>query len=387
MVQSIRKFLHGEYAKTLSVQAKNKNRKTSLSGVAGKILIVFFAAMLLFTLVSRASESITVARVVVENPRRDSIIHTLTGEGKVVLEKEEKVPVIAGYRIDKVFISPGEPISTNTVLFCYSAEDLQRKYDSIKVDIEKIKIQVEQAQLQYEIAKHAASDRISLNRKSNRIIQLTVQSYQLDLKEKKKELESVKALLKTSGKVSSPYEGISSFMGIEEGKITTGEELVKVAVGDYILKAEFDREQAVNVEVGSKAKITIAGGAEDSIKTEINKIRINENGKSELEAALPKKDYWMGEGARFKVTSQSERFELCVPIQALHESANNQYYVLVTKEEKDILGNVLVATRVNVSIIDKNNSTVAVEGTLSQNDNVIIDSSKYIDDGDKVRIS
>ncbi len=747
MLHSIRKFLQTEYSKTLPVNRKAK--KASVSSLAGKLLMAFFVTIFLFTIISRATESFTVARVVTENPSRDIIIHTLTGTGKISMAGEESINVISGYRIDKVFVSPGEFVSTDTILYQYSVEDLQKKYDSIEIEMEKIKIQVEQAQLnsespeqlttqtsllslkqakdnlnvekinlsnaemdykdnvqktkdelledkkkeytealknydsllfsqekkltlslriledaraalgqenettdnlkklieayktavlsenslsvyyareaifeafygsekasaehkeailtsaleltgggeyllrlqyyityyddllratydelenarnsedslvnseenlrilnekyrnaqqnffdkldeyeiqityleldftrsnyelrklrqddkelekllnvfhksingsgyeaswkklydfllkekemttqdiiaaktlaviraeedyeslkkenekektdlqsvltdiekvintmgdgtydydkfmegkwqtvntseeavrvaeqvvetnklQYELAEQSVSDRKESNIKSNKNTELTIKGYQFDLLEKENELGAVKKLLECSGEVTSPYEGIISLIGLEEGKTTMGEELIKIGVGDYVFKAEFAREQAVNVETGSTVKITLAGGKEEGIEAEINKITINENGISELTATLPADDYWIGEMAKFKVTTQSERFDLCVPIQALHEDGNHNYYVLVTREQEDILGTELIAYRIDVVIIDKNNSTAAVEGTLSRNENVIIDNSKFINNGDRVRIN
>ena len=747
MIQRIRRFLKTEYEKTLSVNKEIK--KTSISHVAGKTLLVFFAMMLLFTIVSRAADAFTVTRVVVENPKRDILNRTLTGVGYISLADEKCINVIPGYRIDKVYVSPGESVKTDTVLFSYSMDDLQKKYDSIEVDIENIKIQTEQAQLnitpteqlstqapllslkqakdnlkvaktdlsvmmtdydknvvktkeellqdkkkeyteavkkteslllsqeeklklslrivedaktalskanettdyvtqlmeayktavlskndlsvyyakeaifetfygsekaytehndavltsamsvvgggeyllqlqyviadydnvlsaakdelenarnsadplvnseenirtitekymnaqqnylakqeeyerriallelaqtdsgyelrklrrndtklgnyllalqksidgsgyeaqckklydflldgkanttqddiavnklavkraeedyeslkkenekektdlqsdlkaiekvindmengsydyekalegkkqtvkaakevvrvaeqgveasklQYELSKQSDADRTVLNQRSNQISKLIIQGYDNNLQEKEKELEAVKTLLEESGEVTSPYGGIISSIGVEEGKTTSGEELIKLAVGDYVFKAEFTKEQDVNVAVKSKIKITIAGETEKRIDTEINEIMINENGISKLVAALPEDEYWMGEAAKFEITTRTPQYDLCIPIQALHVGGNSGYYIFVTSEKEDILGTELIATRAEVTVLEKNNSTVALSGALSQNDNVIIDSSKYIYDKDRVRIN
>ena len=134
-------------------------------------------------------------------------------------------------------------------------------------------------------------------------------------------------------------------------------------------------------------RVAVSGKVEEGIESEINKIVMTENGTWELSAIMPEGDYWLGETARFKVVTQSERFDLCVPIQALHEGSDKRYYIFVTREQEEILGTELVADQVEVDIIDKNDSTAAVEGALSSKENVIVDSSKYINDGDRVRVN
>ncbi len=473
MIHRLRELLHSEYGKVLS--GNKKVKKSSLSRVAGKILIFFFVIMLLFTILSRATESFAVARVVVENPRRDVLTHTLMGTGQIAMAEEETMNILPGYHIDKIYVSTGEAVSTKTILYQYRIEDLQNKYNSINNEIKKIHNQIEIAQLntisvdqfaapasllslqqakdnlsvaraklseeqadynsflqenkkqpqgeqkaeynselegkleavkvaketvriaeqtvetsnlQYNISKQGDANKIKSTNKSNKITELTIQGYRLDLLEKEKELKNVNTLLNKSGKVTSPFKGIISHISLEEGKTTMGDELIKIGVGDYVLKGAFVSEQEVNVEIGSKVKITIAGGPEDKISSKVSKLRINENGSPELVAVLPSGKYRMGEGAQFKIMTQSERYDQCIPIQALHESGKDEYYVLVTREHEDILGKILIATRVKVDIIGKSDSMVAVkEGALSRKDDVIIDSSKNINDGDKVRIS
>ncbi|HKL80027.1 MAG TPA: hypothetical protein VJ888_06285 [Mobilitalea sp.] len=264
---------------------------------------------------------------------------------------------------------------------------LEAKKQSVKAARETVRAAeqaVETYQLQYDTAKLSDEDRWGANQKNNQVSELILQGYNFDLQIKEIELEAVKKLMERSGEVTSPYEGIVTSIELEEGKTTSEDELIKIGMGDYLYRAEFDGSKAGYVQVGSEVVVNLPG-KETGIKTEISKIIVNGSGRSELTAKLPENDYLLGVQAEFKITAQSERYNRCIPIQALRED-NKGKYILVTREQENILGTELIADRISVDVVDKDISTVVVEGALSQKDNVITDSSKYINAGDKVRV-
>ncbi len=281
-------------------------------------------------------------------------------------------------------------------------DDLQAEKNELKKVIKSIedgtydyeealevkKQEVEAAQDAVRIARQAV-ERDSLtgnagDQNSRQISELVMQSHTIDLDVKKQELKEINALIEGSGEVKSPEKGVVTFVGIEPGRMTTGEEMIRLGLGDYVFRAEFDREAATNIAAGGIANIRLAGKKTD-VEVEIEKITASENGLSEMTARMPEDEYILGEKANFKVTTESEQFDQCIPIQALRED-NFGNYVLITREQEDILGTLLVAERINVTILDKGSRTVAVDGALSPKSQVIIDSNKNINAGDRVRI-
>ena len=219
---------------------------------------------------------------------------------------------------------------------------------------------------------------------SRQISELTIQSHTIDLTVKEQELSEVSALMESSGEVRSPMEGVVTFVGVEAGRTTTGEEQISLGYGDYIFRAVLDREAGANLSEGDSASITRAG-KRMGIDVEVERIAFTEDGSSEITATMPEEEYIFGEKTRFKIMTQSEQYDLCIPMQALRED-NYGYYVLVTSEQEDILGTVLIADRINVTILDKGSRTVAVDGPISPKSQVITDSNKYINAGDRIRI-
>ena len=62
------------------------------------------------------------------------------------------------------------------------------------------------------------------------------------------------------------------------------------------------------------------------------------------------------------------------------------YYVLVAKQQTTTLGEEIIADRVDIMILDKNQRSAAVEGALGAQDIVIVKSNKPISAGDRVRL-
>jgi hypothetical protein len=219
---------------------------------------------------------------------------------------------------------------------------------------------------------------------SKQISELVLQGHTIDLEVKEQELEEIRILMEDSGEVRSTDKAVVTFVGVEAGRTTIGEEMVKLGFGDYVFRAAFDREAVANLAAGVTVNINLAG-KRTGIELEVEQIRINENGMSEITARMPEDNYLLGEQAEFKITTQSEQFDLCIPIQALRED-NYGTFVLILREQEDILGTQLIAERINVNVLDKGSRTMAVDGALSSKSQVVTDSNKYINAGDRVRI-
>ena len=80
-----------------------------------------------------------------------------------------------------------------------------------------------------------------------------------------------------------------------------------------------------------------------------------------------------------------EVYDVIVPLEAIHQDSK-AYYVLVIGKKNTILGVKHIASKVSVTISDKNGLKAALEDSiLSPDDEIILTSNKSIGDGDRVR--
>lgn len=263
-----------------------------------------------------------------------------------------------------------------------SLAGLESKEQAVKAAEEAVRLAeqtVETNKLQYEITNNQNSNEIT-----TQTAELNLQSYYMDIHKKEKEGEEVSKLIESSGEMLSPYEGVITHIGLEAGRSTTGEEIIKVGTGNYVFKGAFTRDENISIELGGGVDISLAGNAR-AIESEIGKVSINTDGMTEFISSLPQVgDYYLGKKAEFKISTESEQFNQCIPIQALRED-NYGYYVLVIGEQEDILGMQIIAERRNVNLLAKGTSVAAVEGLIGKSQ-IITDSNKYINAGDRVRI-
>ena len=131
-----------------------------------------------------------------------------------------------------------------------------------------------------------------------------------------------------------------------------------------------------------------AFGSKDAISDyTVSNVTVNEEDSSllDLTVDLPKGVFEPGIMVDAEIVPKSENYSSIVPLQALHEEQNN-YYVLVLQEEKGVLGTELVVRRLNVQVMDKNDTDAALEeGLLTRDQEIVNSSTRMIDDGSKVR--
>lgn len=95
----------------------------------------------------------------------------------------------------------------------------------------------------------------------------------------------------------------------------------------------------------------------------------------------------LGDVATMKTTKKGEKKKLCVPLSAVHNDGNNNYILLATANQT-ILGEELKVIKKNVMITDKNETYAAIEAdSITEEDQVIVSSTKQIKEGDTVRLS
>lgn len=91
-----------------------------------KWIVIFFAAMLVFTFLSRAADSLNVANVDTKKMQNQVIAHNVKGTGRVEGTKEQAVFVLAGQKVEQVFAKEGQNVKKE-IHFLFWIRILYRK--------------------------------------------------------------------------------------------------------------------------------------------------------------------------------------------------------------------------------------------------------------------
>lgn len=218
------------------------------------------------------------------------------------------------------------------------------------------------------------------------INQRNIEIHELELKEKEEALNRVEELIRLEGKAVSPVSGILLKLDLVNGGRINGTEKVSISREDYCFRFKVPEKEAKHLSVGDEVKITLENSRK-SIAASLDSIgSVDLQGASEITAALPGDQYGEGKAAAYTISKRSKQYQQTIPLQAVRMDANQVNYVLMIGERNTSLGNELIAQRVNVTILEKDYKTAAIEGPISPRDKIIIGSNKNIEEGDRVRI-
>ena len=378
-----------------------KKGKDTLQKKAVKALFAFLVLMIGCTMLSRAADSMTIPRIKVDTPKSKTIVDEVKAKGVVAKNREEKISVVEGLKIDYVNISVGSSIKVGDTLVELDKDDLQAKVDEIKKNIEQeqktlsratedynkaintkkkavqtalnemntakqaldnynnlseeekdsmmeesLKADYESKKELYNSAVADSNDTVDLDRS----LQDTKDS--LKIEEYNKELAKLQPLLDASGKIVSEKEGIVTSVVAENGGVTT-DTIASIADKNegYKFVGEIDKSNRTLVKQGQTVALNLGSSGIIENLT-IDSISKNDDNPDTLKVTvvLPVGIGEIDESGEIIVSSKSKKYGTCVPLAALRQGDGDSYYILVVTEKETVLGEELTAKKVDVKV-------------------------------------
>ena len=218
----------------------------------------------------------------------------------------------------------------------------------------------------------------------------TLGLYQLDLEEAGEELKRLKGILEQEGVVKAEASGVVTRVGVAAGEQTSSG--ASVVFADTARPLQFEvilqKEEKKYVNLGAEAEITL-GNSSNMIKATVDYLTEMETSPGSFTAlvTLPEGTGTIGQSGMFRVTQQSEMYNYCIPVDALHMDENQRTFVYVLGERSGFLGAELTAEKLMVDVLDKNDKYAALAGgVVDGNSRIICTADREISDGDPVRM-
>ena len=202
-------------------------------------------------------------------------------------------------------------------------------------------------------------------------------------------LNKLLALQSAQGEVKATVSGVITQILVSTGDFTSDGAAMRIedtSKGARIVLS-VDKSNEKYVSKGSPVKLKAFGSKDEISDYTISNVTVNEQDSNMLDLTidLPKGVLEPGIMVDAEIVPKSENYSSIVPLQALHEEQND-YYVLVVQEEQGVLGLELVVRRVNVEVMDKNETNAALEeGLLTRDQDIVSSSTRMIQDGSRVR--
>lgn len=213
---------------------------------------------------------------------------------------------------------------------------------------------------------------------------------QITYDQMKVELEKLKALRDAEGKIFSPTDGIVTKCNVQTGEKTT--DTTAILLADLSQGCKYSglatEEDSQYIGVGDNVMLQTSNGKvyKDLPVTTFSTTE-EPGGGYRLTVQIPSGNLALGANVQLSFTKKSQPYSCCVPLSALRLDSRNQTYVLVVQEVTSVMGTELQAKKVNVTVLEQNETMAALaEGTLGSKDKVIVGSDKTIDIGSRVRV-
>ena len=219
----------------------------------------------------------------------------------------------------------------------------------------------------------------------NNISNLDIESENIEIEIIEKDIKELDEIIQNKGTVCTKVKGIINKMELEEGKKSSGQEIVSVNFDKYSIEGIITKDQAEKISVGDDIYVKTNDNKE-YIKTKILSIGVpDSNNMIEISAVMPEGNYSIGTEVSFEIKKSSTKYEKCIPIEALRMDKKGKY-ILVLGENNQILGKEEVAKRIDVQVIDNNYLKAAISGEVSLEDRIIISSNRHIEENNRIRV-
>lgn len=214
----------------------------------------------------------------------------------------------------------------------------------------------------------------------------SVEINNVSIAEKQRALAQIQKAKEQKGKIVAQTNATVSKILLTAGDRTA--ETAAFLLADLSEGARFttqiSKEDAKYVVVGGAVTLKVSDKSYEDMT--VLSTETNEDSSVSVTVYVPKKTIPIGTHASMEIEQTSEKYATTLPLSAIH-AEQNKYFVYVLEKEDTVLGEETVARKVNVSIVEKNGEYAALsDGSLSEDDSVIVESDTMLANGEKVRL-
>lgn len=426
-------------------QQKHKNGQTIKTFFWIKAFVWLLAIMFLFTILSRISDSFTVAKVTISNPASRKIQYTLSAEGRVEKNRELAILTQPELLIHDILVTEGQQVEKGEVIAILDKKQLQERISTLKDERKTLQLQNEavlenqrrELTKQKQSLARAKSDYAQLREKNKRNIQRAKKKLneakinktatgklEHELAEIKKEaaetekaakraiedaltepaadntcainditihslnqqIQKLSNLLTHNGKIFAPRQGTITSLLVRVGEKTTDTALLTMTDMQAGLKfvGQITSKEAKHISVGDSVTLKSTNNELEVPITSLNPDESKEN--IIVTALLPGNSFFLGETVSMNVMKESENYSCTLPLTALYQD-NGKYYVLLMDTENTVLGNLEVARKMEVTVLEHNDTVAALDSEqLTEDSQIITNSDRFIKAGDRIRL-
>lgn len=207
---------------------------------------------------------------------------------------------------------------------------------------------------------------------------------QLELSYLREVLKEYQNLESRQGRVIADKCGVVTAVNVTAGNDTPdGAALVYADKEENLeFRMALTEEESKYVNLGTQGSLQIGGNQQNCA---VEYLEQQPDGRYEAVIPLPEGFGSIGATGSFSTLWQSDTYQCCVPVNAVHAEGQRNY-VYVVRRQQGILGEELAAEKRFVTVKEKGDSVWALDDLdVAEGEEVIVSSTKELADGDVVR--
>lgn len=398
-----------------------------------KGLVWLAGIMILFTVVSKITDSFTVAKVTVGAPSQRKLQYEVSAEGHIEKNREVFILTQPELLVKSVLVSEGQRVEKGDLLARLDMRRLKERIDTVKGEKRALELQNEAAEKNRKLAwrkrakalaqaeneyrklreknkKELAKAKRKQDTKAWREMQKaaekeekeakkaieqaaeepeadnSVEVNDISIRNLQRQLDKLEKIRKQKGEIRSSAAGVITGILVNVGQKTEDTGLFTMTDENAGLKftGKLMLSDAKYVSVGDKVTLQSAGRKLDDIA--VTSMEVDESREfMNVTALLPADTFALGETVTMTAKQESESYPYTVPVTALRQETGRSF-VLAVQTEDTVLGEQEVARQVEVTVVEKNESYAALEaGALDKETRIITDSDRFVQSGDRIR--
>ncbi|MGO4548505.1 efflux RND transporter periplasmic adaptor subunit [Paenibacillus sp. 2TAB23] len=374
------------------MEIHHNNRKKTVALVSG----VFALILIGFTLFSQTLMSLTLPKVTLASVIRGDLHHEYQSSGVLKWKVEKALSSNAGWKVKQVSVKQGDVVQKGQELIAYDGKEMEQQLLDEQDILSKLKLTKDSLQYAVIEAKQG-EDAKAINDATN-----AYKSYEIDIDIQQRRIQKLQDSLLENAKLVAPFEGVVTKVSALEGFPSSGEPDIIVASQSLGLELELHLPDSavaslkagdeMDVLVNEEEVRQIIGRVVTIQDDEAGVLGYGEDGDDGKERTPMKnlqisiEDHSVKEGMSAKVIlTQSVEDVLLVAHSAIHEE-NDKKYVFGLEQKAGPLGNAFYVRKMYITVADSNESQSAVTGELFEEEQIIMESSEPLQEGEKIRM-
>lgn len=375
-------------------EEREASRKRKIKWIAG----LFVAIIITCTLLGNTMQALTLPKVATVEVGAGKYTQTYRGSGFIKPSEERDLTGPVGWTIKEVLVHEGATVHKGQALVRYDSMEARQQIEDEKASLKKLKLSIEKLQYEYIQAAQGEDEAAKMN------VKAVLESAKIDIGLQQQHIAYGQEKLLANQTLTAPYDAIVMAVGAKEGLSgpTTGVPDIRLASKQegfqLVLQvpagigSSLNLGEAVEVRIVDKDSRMIQGHIAKMEKADaldngavLSKGDPVDAGAMLLTVSLKDKALQGGEKAELNLVKTGQEGTLHLASTAIRKDSEGTY-VFTIEKRKGPLGNAFYAVRRKVTVSDTSEGTTSISEGLFEQEQVIVESSEPILDGERVRM-